>query len=191
MGAKVLLVGSGFAFFYDPFLRSFIPINSQPSARSLHTATSMGTLGPVLIAGGFDNNNIALNTAELFQPNQFFNVGNMIDSRREHTATLLKTGKILIAGGMNNEGMILDRAELFDADNEIFIPVSGRMTSARYRHSAIQLSNGEVLITGGQDANDSIGSSEIYSPVTDSFRSVGTMSMPRFGHTATELTADI
>lgn len=187
---KVLLVGDGFAFLFDPLFETFTTISSPTSVRSQHTATWLGrSRSNVLIAGGRDASGMNLNTAELYRAanNNFTPISNMTDSRAEHTATRLKNGKVLIAGGIDNNGIVLDRAELFDPATNTFTPTSGRMTRPRYRHTATLLASGHVLIAAGEDDGGDLATAEIYSPVTDTFAPTGRLNVPRSGHTATSL----
>jgi hypothetical protein len=68
--------------------------------------------GKVLVAGGFNSED--LTSAELYDPSSgtFTATGNMTVARDSHTATLLGSGKVLVAGGFNGED--LASAELYD-----------------------------------------------------------------------------
>jgi sugar (pentulose or hexulose) kinase len=83
-------------------------------ARHGHTATLLLS-GTVLIAGGGDGN-IAVASAELFDPagGTFTATGGMSAARLQHTATRLDTGAVLIAGGYGgSDGYSLASAELY------------------------------------------------------------------------------
>jgi len=70
-----------------------------------------------------------------------------------------------------------------------FIP-TGSMTTPRVNHTATLLLNGKVLIAGGRFANDLASvsaSAELYDPATGTFTPTGSMTTPRFSHTATLL----
>ncbi len=58
----------------------------------------------------------------------------------------------------------------------------------RIDHTATVLEGGALLIAGGQDSlqmtSETLGSAEIYSPVTNSFAFTGSLHTPRYGHTA-------
>ena len=143
-----------------------------------HTATRLAD-GRVLIAGG-DNDNGALNQAELYDPAPatFSAAGNMDSARADHSATLLTDGRVLIAGGRNGGASL--------ATTEIFDPATGAFSSgpslgaARAGHSATLLANGRVLIAGG----DSNGSAEVFDPATGTFAAAGSLGVARSMHSA-------
>src|ERR1700730_7846194 len=72
------------------------------------------------------------------------------------------------------------------------------MAVPRAYQTATLLPNGKVLVVGGrgllavsapwEQARNAISSAELYDPTTRRWSSAGTLSTPRFGHTATLLT---
>jgi hypothetical protein len=82
-------------------------------SRYRHTASVLSN-GTVLVAGGYDNNNNTLSTAELYHPlaDSWILTGNMTYSRFQHTASILLNGTVLVAGGIDNYD-ILFSAELY------------------------------------------------------------------------------
>ncbi|MFZ5471966.1 MAG: kelch repeat-containing protein [Myxococcota bacterium] len=55
--------------------------------------------------------------------------------------------------------------------------------------TATLLNDGKVLVAGGIDpSNNYIGLSDVFDPQTESWRSGGSMNVPRYWHTATKLT---
>jgi WD40 repeat protein len=67
---------------------------------------------------------------------------------------------------------------------------SGDMTSARYFQTSTLLPSGKVLIAGGRDdllSGNTYASAELYDPATGIFTATGSMTTPRFAHTATLL----
>lgn len=77
---------------------SWTPTGSMNQARMGHTATLLPD-GKVLVAGGNDNSNSALASAELYDPSSgtWTATGSMNQARGGHTATLLSNGKVLVA----------------------------------------------------------------------------------------------
>jgi len=115
----------------------------------------------------------------------------MTTPRALHAAVALHDGRILICGGTSNAyvGGVLETAESYDPIAGTFSP-TGAMTTARQGHTATVLPNGQVLIAGGSrniGFRSELASAEIYDPQTGNFRSIGAMTTPREGHTATLL----
>jgi hypothetical protein len=158
---------------------------SMGTARTYGTATLLNN-GMVLVAGGFDWNELA--SAELYDPvAQIFTYTDSMNTIRVfHTATLLNNGMVLMAGGQNESGP-LAIAELYDPATGTFIP-TGSLNSARYYHTATLLENGKVLIAGGigSDGN-TLADTELYDPATGTFIPTGSLNSARFFHTATLL----
>ena len=68
--------------------------------------------------------------------------------------------------------------------------LTGPMSTARIHHTLTALPNGFVLVTGGTTtypALTALETAEVYSPVSKSFVTVGSMATARVGHTATLL----
>jgi hypothetical protein len=127
---------------------------------------------------------MVLRTAELYDPasSTFVTVGNMTVARTSHTATLLPSGKVLIAGW---EGS----AELFDPATNSFKATVGA-PAVRFSGTSTLLADGRVLIAGGESTNYDIlyvGPSELYDPATEQFTPTGSLTTPRWSHTATLL----
>ncbi len=120
----------------------------------------------------------------------FRTVGDMIEGRSSHTATLLDDGDVLIAGGFATSTSLTVSAEVFDAEDEVFVGAAGNMTAGRAFHAAALLSDGRVLLAGGVTgaALTETALAETYSPATGMFAATGmTMRKARAFHTATLL----
>lgn len=189
---------------FNPAARAFghfTSVASMTRPRAYHTATRLQT-GQILIAGGIDDSNNPLASAELYDPGRgvFTAVGNMTTGRWMHSATLLANGKVLIAGGTADPGpgtegaTALASAELFDPSTGRFSPVAQSMAASRYYHTASLLRDGKVLVAGGQGTGGQIlPLTELYDPATSTFAASGNMMVDpsadtgRWQHTATVL----
>ena len=183
----------------------FTPTGNMQNPRGLHSATLL-TNGEVLMAGGTalaDPLCIGgIGLAELYDSvaGSFTPTGRMTAPRYAHTATLLLNGKVLVTGGYGFVRDCEDLGEPAQASAELYNPstrsftATGGMRIGRGGHTATLLENGKVLVAGGGDQGGSAGgggtatnSAELYDPVTGVFISTGSMTTPRFGHTATLL----
>ncbi|HEX2756422.1 MAG TPA: kelch repeat-containing protein [Candidatus Limnocylindrales bacterium] len=169
------------------------PTGLLGTGRQIHTATLLAD-GRVLVAGGFDNGDGNLASADLYDPrtDTFRPTGSLASARGLHTATLLSDGRVLIAGGgvgswVAAGATYLASAELYDPNTGTFSP-TGSMTTSREDHTATRLADGRVLIVGGNDAGShAVASAELYDPKTGTFSPTGSMAMARGFHTATLL----
>ncbi|HJV64282.1 MAG TPA: kelch repeat-containing protein [Geomonas sp.] len=178
---------TGKAELFNPAARAFGHFTSitasMKAPRAYHTATRLQN-GLILIAGGIDDTNAPLATAEIYDParKSFTATGSMATGRWMHSATLLGNGKVLIAGGTADPGpgtegdTALASAELYDPATGTFSPVSPGMITPRYFHTATLLRDGKVLLAGGQGTGGQIlPLSELYDPAGKSFAAAGSM----------------
>ena len=200
---KVLIVSpDGSAELFDPATALFSLTGSMITPRYGATFTLLSS-GKVLAVGGFgpgDSSLPRLNSAELYEPltGTFGATGNMVDARVLHTATLLKDGKVLIAGGTREGGgggAAIASAEIYDPSTGTFTP-TGSMNTGRAQHTATLLTTGDVLIAGGWNGHAADAPddppwdplfAELFDPSSGIFKSTGSMSATRMGHTATRL----
>lgn len=195
---KVLLAGGvnswtgvfASAELYDPATGLFTATGSMGTARYMHTATLLPN-GQVLLAGGWHASQGYNASAELFDPatGLFTSTGSMGTAKYLHTATLLSNGKVLLAGGVGPDNVYLASAELYDSATGLVAP-TGSLGAARASHTATLLSNDKVLITGGEGSvgGATLASAESYDPAMGLFNAaMGSMDLPRLGHTATLL----
>jgi len=126
------------------------------TGRFKHTATLLSD-GKVLIAGGWDGNNKALNSAEIFDPSaETFTpvTGAMRTARARLASVLLDSGNVLLVGGLY--GTISSAFDLNTAEQ--YNPATGAFEQLDVIDSffgqvditAAKLNNGKVLFIGGR-----------------------------------------
>jgi hypothetical protein len=145
--------------------------------------------GKVLIAGGLDNNNHAIASAELYDPTsgQWSKTAGMSTARVQATMTLLQNNNVLVAGGQTATGLTAS-AEIYNPSAHRWSP-TGSMMTPRANHTATLLSDGRVLVAGGlsSDSSGGIVSAEIYDPSSGKWSLTASMSTPRESQSATLL----
>src|SRR5207249_1717332 len=90
---------------YDPASNSWVPVGPLNVARRGHTAALLAD-GTVLVAGG-DDNNVATDTLERFDPStlQFSLLAAKLNAPRTlHAQASLVDGRVLIVGGFDGTG---------------------------------------------------------------------------------------
>jgi Kelch motif/Galactose oxidase, central domain len=115
---------------FDPATNSF----SATGIGSMTTSREGGVAAPlpdgrVLIAGGLDNAEAFLSSAEVFNPatNSFssLGIGSMSTPRLHAAAAPLPDGRVLVAGGYNGSAGALSSAEIYGATNVFYTLVKG------------------------------------------------------------------
>jgi hypothetical protein len=98
---------------YDPASRSWTVTGSLNTARFDQTATLLQN-GMVVVAGGFDSDDLAIASAEMYEPASatWSAIESLNSPRGSHTATLLQNGIDFVAGGLDANGRVLARTEL-------------------------------------------------------------------------------
>jgi N-acetylneuraminic acid mutarotase len=150
-----------------------------------------------LIAGGLEFTNLALASAEVYNPatNRWTSAGSLGTARLDHTATLLPSGKVLVTGGWDAPGPAnsLASAELYDPATNAWSPAAP-MVGSRTFHTATLLADGRVLVVGGQGfrmragAFDvSLPNAEIYDPESNHWSTTAPVGFSRVGQTVTRL----
>ena len=184
---RVLLVGGygaggalASAELFDPTTGTFSATGNLTTARGGHTAILLLT-GKVLIVGGYGVNtypNIA--PAELYDPTSgtFASAGPYVGRGGCDfcaPSVLLFDGTVLFPGQYP--------AQLYDPVRDAFSP-SGMMIHDQ--STAAALKNGQVLLAGGESLGR-LADAELYTPVTRTFVSTGSMASRRVWHTLSVL----
>jgi hypothetical protein len=158
----------------------------------------------VLVTGGQEDYQTARNTAELLNlatGSTTATINTMGAQRIHHRMVRLTTGansgKVLVMGGFNGPvpygvptWMATSTVDLFDPATNMFTASTATLNTARGLFTATALNDGRILIVGGIAPSPGAGalaSAEIYNPATGTFTFTGSMSVARFGHTATRL----
>jgi hypothetical protein len=157
------------------------------TARQLHTSTVLKD-GRVLVTGGAGSGNVALSSAELYDPatGTWTAMPSMNTVRLAgHRATLLSSGMVLVTGGLVSNTTATDTAEIFDPTTLKWTTVANIPTAVRAFHQATWLLDGTVLLSGGRTPSQYLSSAAIYSPVANSWTTVGSpLSTARANHAA-------
>jgi N-acetylneuraminic acid mutarotase len=147
--------------------------------------------GKALSAGGVDNNNNVLASAEVYSPGPgtWGLTGSMAEPREYFPAVVLTNGKVLVSGGLSTGSTVLAGAELYDPTSGTWSS-AGFLSVARYAHTATLLANGNVLVAGGcttSACTPDTAVSEIYDPASNSWSTTGSLNTARDSHTAVRL----
>ncbi len=195
---------------------TFVTTGRLVTARNGHTATLLPN-GRVFVAGGISWDGTTSTYLPSFSPEiydpatgAFAVTGSPLQTRTNHTATLLADGKVLIAGGRPYPaGGVLSLAQLYDPATGL-ITTTGSLREGRTGHTATRLPNGKVLVAGGSyqisgtrnpdgsftpcpplticpDVLTIYPAGELYEPTTGTFAATGSLATGRTGHTATLL----
>jgi hypothetical protein len=161
-------------------------------ARYNHASVTLPT-GDVVVFGGRNDTMgpYELSYCEVFnvESNSFSDICDMLEKRIKPTAVLLPTGVVLIIGGYNSSKSLYS-CEFFNSADKTFSPSKAKTTIGRYAHTASLLPDGRVLVCGGHGGYggiDTLQTTEIYDPSTDSFSAGPLMTVKRCYHVATTL----
>ncbi|MBT6113971.1 MAG: hypothetical protein HOH03_10210 [Candidatus Marinimicrobia bacterium] len=146
--------------------------------------------GRVFVAGGVLYNEFPpyIDKCEIYNPygNSWVLTDDLNYARSNHTSTLLDSEFVLITGGLNENGSLSSTELFFIADNSI-IEVDS-MNNSRNNHASIKLSNGKILVSGGffesSFGESTIGSCEIFDPLSGQWEITGELNYPRGDHQA-------
>ncbi|WP_199520292.1 kelch repeat-containing protein, partial [Kitasatospora sp. MBT63] len=167
------------------------------SAARLHATATVLADGKVLVAGGDDGNEAALDSAEIYDPEtgSWNETGSMKQARRDATATLLPDGRVLVAGG-RIASFALNSAEIYDPKTGLWGFTDSmkqyRMdaTATAFHGAFTAAINGRVFVAGGFGGDGStnrnyLNSTEVYDPKTGHWQAAASMTVARANATAT------
>ena len=148
---------------YDPATGLWTPTGALNQRRFSHSATLLAS-GRVLVAGGGVSNGFVttpLSSAEIYDPltGAWFNT-DPLDTRVNHTATLMRDGIVLVAGGVGDtSGTTRFTGAMFD---EGLAPASGVVLHSKRQPtlssvSAIVMQGASLTATSSGSSNDFFG----------------------------------
>ncbi len=159
---------------FDPrtnhFSRARASMHVGRSAHSMNLLTD----GRVLIAGGYSRNNLAVTSAEIFDPvkEEMIRLEPMEKARGAHIGITLDNGKVLLAGGSNSysggisnkfdhNGQSMAEVEIYDPATQSFSPMN-TMVKARSFAVVLPLINHRLLVLGGMGSEASAKTAELF-----------------------------
>jgi len=137
--------------------------------------------GRVVVFGGHGNNFVALNSAEIWNPQTNTFTSLTMNSPRDGNALArLTDGRYLLAGGAYDWGIApgYNTAEVFNPVDGTFTPTAN-LTYARVNCTAATLNSGKVLIVGGWYSAQSPLYGEVFDPATGTFSATGPLTHQR------------
>ena len=149
---------------FDPATRRWSTVGSLQVARTAHSATLLRD-GRVLVVGGRDDDDLQVESAELYDPETHSSTLIPVLGRYGHTATLMLDGRVLIVGGERVDGgddVLVSQVDLYD-------PALGwraAVTTAteRREHTATRLADGRIVLLGGMRAINPVTAVDICTP---------------------------
>jgi len=184
------------AHIYNPATGQAVATGSTMTAHGYATLTLLAS-GKALLAGGCTGRlcGKANPTAELWDPatGRWTATGSMLNdpstgiSPQHAAAVRLASGSVLVAGGENYAAV----AQTWSPTTGTW-QATGPMQSPRESFTLTTLPSGQVLAAGGcayYYCQTVLGSAELYQPATGTWTATGSLSLPRYGHTAALLPA--
>ena len=169
---------------YDANQGRWTRTGSLSVGRQEHMATLLQD-GKVLVTGGYGDLVGPLTSTETYDPatGTWTTADSMNDPRWWATATTLLDGRVLVTGGVGISGN-QTTCELFDPVHALGL-TQGDFTLAAIRIRPLFSQTAECWWPGGQGTlNQSIGTAEVWDPVTGLWSVAGRMHQARARHTA-------
>ena len=95
-------------------------------------------------------------------------------------AITLADGRVLVTGGQVDLETGTNRAWLYDSTSNVWLE-TGAMTDRRFKHFSVLLPDGRVLVIGGTpDDREILSTTEVYDPVSGSFKAGPDLLEPRY-----------
>jgi hypothetical protein len=142
---------------YDPATAKFTATGSLRTPR-YSAAGALLPGGKVLVAGGSDQDEYPLSSAELFDPRtgKFSPTGSMTTARGDHEdypplAVSLPDGRVVLMGGEDDDGNLVATAEVYDPATGKFKSDGAIGESVYYLTRAFLQADGTLLVVGGRD----------------------------------------
>jgi hypothetical protein len=151
----------------------------EPASPSFYPRMHLAPSGEVFLAGP----NPLARSLDTTGAGHWRDVATSSRSRPGGTSVMYEPGKVLVAGGGNPPARSAEEIDLSAAQPawQLLRP----MAHARVEHNATILPDGEVLVTGGY-----VAATEIWNPVTRTWRSVTSASIARGYHSTAALLPD-
>lgn len=169
----------------------FAPTADTPAARYESVAAALSD-GNVLIVGGHDDQDVAIESAELFVPGAatFAPITGHTGARKRAVSTWIPDVGLLIVGGLDaaQPPQAIAEAELFLETQRQFVPIADPLLEGRVGHQLVTLPDGRALVIGGRAGDTTLGTT-LYFAVqgggTYKVTQGPPLTEPRHGHAAT------
>jgi len=113
--------------------------------------------------------------------NQWMLAAAMNAPRAQACSAILQDGSMLVTGGIGSSGPV-NTAEIYGTGGAF--TVTSPMSQARSGAACATLLDGTVLVMGGDDGTGALGTAEIFNPVTQTWKTTGSLNAAREGHQA-------
>jgi hypothetical protein len=171
---------------FTPATRQFTATGNMVVARANHAVARVSD-GRVLVTGGLvpaasGQGTIDASSTEIFTPaTGTFAAGSaMTVARYNHSAITLDDGRVLVLGGNR-----LRSAEIYNPATGTFSAIPDMNAVHGLGHRALKLSDGRVLVLGGDGGTiQPTAVAEIFSPSTNRFTAIASMTSSRMHHWA-------